>query len=162
MITIFIILDFLINSLNLSTFIQVSESNCISKAALQSHGLIEQLRGLLPWMLHNTKCVSAIDNISERGLTFCWLFTMQGSVSHTTIEFLSWLKGLMWPQPVAVFSTKHHSLINVTFSCPKQTLNCHGYFWSHKSLTSAEKIKDNLEVSTSTVSWWLGNGVWYF
>ena len=55
----------------------------ISKAALQSNRLIiKQLTGLLAWMLHYTRRVSVVDNVSERGSTFA-VYSLHSPVCHT-------------------------------------------------------------------------------
>ena len=47
-----------------------NQTPAINKAALQYNRLIRQLTGLLAWMLHNIRCVSVIDHINEKILTF--------------------------------------------------------------------------------------------
>ena len=48
---------------------------------------------------------------------------MQPNATHTTIKFHKWLKGIMWPQPVAAFKPNH--------PYPKQTMKF-SMFISHK------------------------------
>ena len=76
----------------------------VNKAALQYNTLIKQLTGLLALMLHNTRCVSVIDHINEKRLSFLCTHNTGQCITigaRSTIEFHSPLRGLLYPQPEA-------------------------------------------------------------